>query len=139
MDTPQDFASLEHKLLNEHHDEYAAFTRLILSLAVGSFSLLAALSPSLLASASADKLAKAAFPLLLVSILAGLLVQHRIMMNPQWHLELARKLISQRAPDDQGPIELRRRPSMLERWFYRVQVLSFLAAFIVLSIFMVLG
>lgn len=91
MEPHQNFLSLEHKLLNQHHDDYAAFTRLILSLAVGSFSLLAALSDKLLSADAFLAFAKAAFPLLFISILAGLFVQHRIMMNPQWHLEEARE------------------------------------------------
>jgi hypothetical protein len=133
------FTSLEHKLLNQHHDEYTTFTRLILSLAVGSFSLLAALSSNLLTNANSDAFAKATFPILLVSILAGLFVQHRIMMNPIWHLERACELVDQQNPNDATPIKLRRNPSKLEYWFYRVQVLSFLAAFVVLSIFMLCG
>jgi hypothetical protein len=139
MNSSQTFADLEYKLLNQHHDEYAAFTRLILSLAVGSFSLLAALSGTLFANANAIAFGKAAFPFLLVSILSGILVQHRIMMNPKWHLEDAAKLMAQRKADDPSPIELRRRPSHVERWFFRIHVSSFLAAFVTLSVFMFLG
>src|SRR5487761_128289 len=140
MDPHRSFLSLEHKLLNQHHDDYAAFTRLILSLAVGSFTLLAALSVKLLTANEFASFAKAAFPLLLISILAGLLVQHRIMMNPQWHLEEARKLIAEsEARGNNEPIVLRRKPSILERWFYRIQVLTFLSSFIVLAIYLVVA
>ncbi len=119
MEPHQSFLSLEHKLLNQHHDDYATFTRLVLSLAVGSFSLLAALSDKLLTATEFASFAKAAFPLQLVSILAGLFVQHRIMMNPQWNLEEARKLVADcEARGKAQPIVLRRKPSILERWFY---------------------
>jgi hypothetical protein len=131
----QTFFELEHKLLNQHHDHYVSFTRLVLSLAVGSFSLLAAFRQSLLSSERFEDLAWTAFPLLLVSILAGLLVQHRIMMNPIFHLRHAKALAD--ASTDEVAIEVRRKPSGLEMWFYRIQVLAFLFAFIVLSVYLV--
>jgi hypothetical protein len=134
---PQSFLALEHKLLNQHHDHYVAFTRLVLSLAAGSFSLLAVLGRNLLQGAGETELAKAAFPLLLLSILAGLFVQHRIMLGPQIHLADARaQLAEKERRGDNSPIELRRRPSLLERFFYRVQMVSFFAAFAVLALFM---
>lgn len=133
----QSFFELEQKLLNEHHGHYVTFTRLVLSLAVGCFALLAALRETLIASATHLLFVQLAYPMLLVSILSGLLVQHRIMMNPIWHLDTAKARQEESVKTgDASPVELRRRPSAMERWIYRVQVASFVGAFLVLALYL---
>lgn len=126
----QTFSELEHKLLNQHHDHYVAFSRLLLSLATGAFALLAAFRTDVVLDSAYRNLALTAFPCLLVSVLAGILVQHRIMMNPIWHLDHARDLMKRAEADE--PVEIRRRPSRLEMFAYRVQALAFIGSFLAL-------
>ena len=134
---PQDFVK---RTLDHHFEQYLAFTRLILSLATGSFSLFAALSGTLLSSAQYVALAKAALPLLLVSMLSGVLVQYRIVFRPLRDLDRFQRL--QQAALDKGEtdqsIYLRKTPSLVEMVSFRVQVGSFVVAFILLSAYAVL-
>jgi len=128
---------LRHKLLNQHHEHYVSFTRLVLTLATASFSLLAAFRESLLSSVGYSTFVTAAFPALLVSILAGVFVQHRIMMNPLWHLDEAHRLSAdQEVKGTNEPVELRRAPTSAEGFFYRLQLFSFVLAFILLAAFL---
>ena len=135
----QTLDDLEKKLLDQHHEQYLAFTRLILTLSTGSFSLLASLSGNFLSSAQYTGVAKTALPLLFVSMLAGIFVQHRIMMRPLADLNkaqfLAHKAESERSTD---PIKLRRQPSTYELLFYKIQMVSFLGAFIFLGTYALL-
>jgi len=137
VSSPQHLFDLRHKLLNQHHEHYVSFTRLILTLATASFSLLAAFRDTLLSGAGYSGFITAAFPALLVSILAGVFVQHRIMMNPLWHLDEAHRLSNEQ--EKQGasdPVELRRKPTAAESVFYRVQLFSFVLAFVLLAAFL---
>lgn len=134
---PEDF---KKRTLDEHFVQYLAFTRLILSLATGSFSLFAALSGVLLSSTQYVCLAKVALPLLLVSMLSGILVQYRIVCRPLRDLDKFLQLQQgalERGEIDQ-PIFLRKLPSLVEKIFFRVQVGSFVLAFILLAFYVAL-
>jgi len=125
--------AVRKKYLDQHFEQYVAFTRLLLSLATGSFSLLAAFSGNLLSSAQYVALAKTSFPLLLVSMLCGLFVQYRLVTRPLRDLaEVDRLLEHAERTGSQEPIIHRRVPSRLERLFFQCQALSFLSAFILL-------
>ncbi|HLP97305.1 MAG TPA: hypothetical protein VK149_02550 [Sideroxyarcus sp.] len=134
---PQDFVK---RTLDHHFEQYLAFTRLILSLATGSFSLFTALSGTLLSSAQYVALAKAALPLLLVSMLSGVLVQYRIVHRPLRDLEKFEMLRQDALVKGEidMPILFRKLPSAIEQLFFRVQVASFVIAFILLSCYAVL-
>lgn len=133
---PQTHLELEHKLLNQHHDHYVSFSRLLLSLSTGSFTLLAAFQDSLIDASAKTTASKLVFPLLLASILFGVLVQHRIVMNPLRHLRFADTQLKQAA--EKGPEEvviLRRRPSRSERVFFWCQEATFAASFVVIAFY----
>lgn len=125
----QTFDDLEHKLLNQHGDEYKAFTRLLLTISIACITILASVQSDggwLYATASL---------LLFLSVLFGVLVQHRIMMNPIYHLEDAAEQV--RVAEESGsdePIKIRRRPTKIEQVFYRLQASSFVAAFLFLAL-----
>ena len=120
---------LEYQLLNQHGEEYKAFTRLLLTLSVACMTILASVKDL------EGIFHTVAFSLLFLSVLAGLLVQHRIMMNPlyQQH-ELTKKWEEAVANDDGSPIMLRRAPSKIERLFYRIQAVAFMLSFMCLAI-----
>ena len=134
---PQDFLK---RTLDHHFEQYLVFTRLILSLATVSFSLFAALSGTLLSSAQYVALAKAAPPLLLVSILSGVLVQYRIVYRPLRDLERFEVLRQEALAkgETETPILFRKLPSFVEQAAFRVQIGSFVVAFILLSCYAVL-
>ena len=72
-------------------------------------------------------------------LLIGILVQHRIMMNPIYHLEIARAQIEEaEKKGSTEPVVLRRKPSKLEQYFYRLQTISFVFAFFMLSMYFVI-
>ena len=129
----QSFFELEQKLLNEHGSEYNSFTRLLLTITVACITILASTK-----AASPNILFIVAFVLLFISLLFGILVQHRIMMNPIYHLELAQKQLEEaEKAGSSEPINLRRKPSKLEEWFYRLQAASFVLAFFMLAVYFV--
>lgn len=125
----QTFDELEHKLLNQHGDEYKAFTRLLLTISVACITILASVK------SDSGWIYLSASLLLFLSVLFGVLVQHRIMMNPIYHLEDAAKLVreSEESGSDE-PVKIRRRPTKIERVFYRLQATSFVAAFLLLAL-----
>lgn len=104
----QTFDELEHKLLNQHGDEYKAFTRLLLTISVACITILASVK------SDSGWLYLTASLLLFLSVLFGVLVQHRIMMNPIYHLEDAAKLVreSEESGSDE-PVKIRRRPTKI--------------------------
>lgn len=125
----QTFDDLEHKLLNQHGDEYKAFTRLLLTISIACITILASVK------SDGGWLYLTASMLLFLSVLFGVLVQHRIMMNPMYHLEDAAEQV--RKAEELGsdaPIKIRRRPTKIERVFYRLQASSFVAAFLFLAL-----
>jgi hypothetical protein len=133
----QTFDELEKKLLDEHHVEYKAFTRLLLSLTVASLTLLAALLPVV---GSITTLSILCLLLLLASIASGIIVQHQIMMAPMQHLVSARAMSGAvESNEDEQPLKLRRQPSKLSQRFYKVQVFTFAVAFVFLSSYAFFG
>jgi len=139
MAEPSDPDDFRKRTLDHHFEQYLAFTRLILTLATGSFSMFAALSGTLLSSTQYVALAKAALPLLLVSMLSGVLVQYRVVYRPLRDLEKFDKLQQAAlAQEKYEPIYFRKLPSSVERAAFRVQVGSFVLAFILLSCYAVL-
>lgn len=135
----QTFEDLEKKLLDQHHEQYLAFTRLVLTLSTGSFSLLASLSGNFLSSSQYIGVAKTALPLLFVSMLSGVLVQHRVMTAPINDLNRAKALVDKAASEGKtDPIKLWRKPTNVEQIFYKIQLVSFLSAFICLGAYTLL-
>lgn len=127
----QTFEELEKKLLDQHHAEHKTFTRLLLSLAVASLTLLAALLPI---ANTVNIMSVLCLLFLFVSIASGVGVQHQIMMAPIRHLEIARQ--ANLAAEEEGseePVKLRRPPSNLGWLLYKVQALTFAAALLFLS------
>lgn len=125
----QTFDDLEHKLLNQHGDEYKAFTRLLLTISIACITILASVQ------SDGGWLYVTASLLLFLSVLFGVLVQHRIMMNPIYHLEDAAEQMREAEESGSGePIKIRRRPTKIERVFYRLQAFSFVAAFLFLAL-----
>lgn len=125
----QTFDDLEHKLLNQHGDEYKAFTRLLLTISIACITILASVQ------SDGGWLYVTASLLLFLSVFFGVLVQHRIMMNPIYHLEDAAKQV--REAEESGsdePIKIRRTPTEVEQVFYRLQASSFVAAFLFLAL-----
>lgn len=125
----QTFDDLEHKLLNQHGDEYKAFTRLLLTISIACITILASVKTD------TGWLYVAASVLLFLSVLFGVLVQHRIMMNPIYHLEDAAEQV--RKAEESGSddaVKIWRRPTKIEQVFYRLQASSFVAAFLLLAL-----
>lgn len=137
MSDPDDF---KKRTLDHHFEQYLAFTRLILSLSTGSFSLIAALSGNLLSSAQYVLLAKVSLPLLLVSMLSGVLVQYRVVYRPLHDLEKFDKLQQEALSkgETETPILFRKLPSFVEQVAFRIQIGSFVLAFVLLSAYAVL-
>ncbi|NMH58705.1 hypothetical protein [Alteromonas ponticola] len=128
----QDFRELEYKLLNQHHQEYCAFTRLLLTITVACITIMAA------TSTTKNWYFTISFSLLFSSLLFGILVQHRIMMTPIYHLEDAQnKMNAALKNSSSGAIEIRRKPTKLEQWFYRSQMVCFVMAFFMLALYFV--
>lgn len=137
-----DIDDFRKRALDEHFEQYFAFTRLILSLATGSFSLFAALSGTLFSNPQYVALAKSALPLLLVSMLSGVLVQYRLFLRPLNDLkmyELLRIKQGHKKAQSENLIIFRRIPSVVERIAFHVQAGSFVLAFILLACQAVFG
>jgi len=125
----QTFDELEHKLLNQHSDEYKAFTRLLLTISIACITILASVKTDV------NWLYVSASVLLFLSVFFGVLVQHRIMMNPIFHLERAAEQMRKATElDSDAPIKVWRKPTKVEQVFYRLQVSSFVAAFLLLAL-----
>lgn len=127
----QTFFELEQKLLNQHHAEFKAFTRLPLSLSVGSITLLIAVLPL---TQSIGFLSKLSLLSLFGSVAFGVLVQHRLMMEPFDHLHHAQTALAVAEENqDESPIELRRKPSITMQRLYKFQLGTFAFSFLLLA------
>ena len=128
----QTFQELERKLLNQHYDSYSSFTKLLLSISVACITLLAT------SSVTGNLMYSASLICLFLSVLFGVIVQHRMMMNPIYHLKQAQKQIEEASKHQtDGEIELRRKPSKIEQYSYRAQAITFVTAFLFLSIYLI--
>lgn len=121
--------------LNEHFERYTAFSRMMLSLAAGSLSLLVALGGQTFAPGRAPWLLAIAFALLCVSVLAGVLVQWRLVFRPfrENQIALAHTARAADRGEPGAPIVLRKTPSLVERLAFQLQTWSFVAAFVALA------
>jgi len=133
----QTFDDLEKKWLDAHHEEYKYFTRLLLTLSIGAMTFLIAFQQQY---AAKDKewrwMALAALSGLLISSAAGLLIQHRLMHNYLERLEKARTLQAAALKSvDGSPIKISQKPTQLEQWYYRIQVTTFFAAYLFLTLY----
>jgi len=128
----QTFFELEQKLLNQHEVEYRAFTRLLLTISIACITLLAS------SGVNGNFMYLSSLVLLFLSVLFGMMVQHRIMMNPIYHLELAKNLLdeAEKAQNQEG-IELRRKPTKIEQYMYRLQAITFVLSFLFLSVYLI--
>ena len=130
------FAELKTQLLNEHHERYVAFTRLLVTLSIAFITLLASSSAS--ANMPASWLFRGAVACQLFSLVFGLIVQHQIMIEPIHHLEDAeRKLPSSREDWDGKAIELRRPPRSTHQYAYKLQMAFFVLSFLLVSGYLV--
>lgn len=133
---PKTIDTLRKQLLDEHHAMYVQFTKQLLTLAAGCLSLLTALSESLFPSSAgpvAELATKIAWPLLLSSMLAGLLVQHRLLQRPIDDLVRAETLAAAQGKESRTLFQFRRPPSRVERHAFQWQLASFVLAFCALS------
>jgi len=127
----------QKKYLDEHYRQYVAFTRLMLSLATGSFSLLATFSDNFFSGSRHAALSEAIFSSLIMSMLAGIFVQHRIVLRPLRDVSVLRLMLEENEGDsEQRPFIQRRLPFLAERIFFNVQMVAFLVAFILLAIYL---
>ena len=127
------FFDLQRQFLNEHHEHYCGFTRLLIALSVAFITVLASSAnmphPSLLV--------KTALVSQLLSLCCGLVVQHQIMHNPLRHLrqiEHAQAQFQASKDPAQAQQEVRRTPSRVERRGYQLQVASFVLSFLLISL-----
>ena len=131
------FFDIRQQFLNEHHEKYCAFTRLLIALSVAFITLLVSSSASI---TTPSFLLKSSLIFQLVSLYFGLVVQHQIMHNPLRHLHQAEELqeLVQENKEEEGPRELRRTPSPLEQICYKLQLTCFVASFLFISTHFVL-
>jgi len=124
----QTFEELEKKLLNEHHDLYVSFTRLLLTLSTGSLTLLVAFrgSTPLQTNDTSNITLILTWSLFIISIITGVLVQYRLMMRPLDDINNAR--ISNENAKDNQPIKLFRKPKKRDWVAFSIQVYTFIFA-----------
>lgn len=126
------FFELRKQFLNEHHEKYCAFTKLLVALSVAFITLLAS-SPQ--STTPPSWLLNGSLVFQLASLFFGLIVQHQIMHDPLKHLDQAEKLqaLAQENEEEMDPIEIRRTPSLLERICYKLQVICFIVSFTLIA------
>ena len=126
------FFELRKQFLNEHHDRYCHFTRLINALSVAFITLLVSLSANI---TPPSWFAKWSLMVQLASLCFGLVVQHQIMHDPLKHLQEVERLrdLAQENEAEARPTEIRRIPSQLERVCYKLQVLCIVVSFVLIT------
>jgi len=133
----QTFEELEKKLLNDHGNEYKTFTRLILSLSIGTLAFLISFQKNIVdESALYGYLSLISLSGFFISSFFGVLVQHRLMMRPLKDLEQAKKRLSSQEGESDLPIRIYRKPELTERIFYKLQIILFLLSFLPLIFFL---
>ena len=126
------FSDLQRQFLNEHHERYCNFTRLLIALSVAFITLLVSLSANI---TPPSWFAKWSLIVQLASLCFGLVVQHQIMHDPLKHLQEAERLreLAQENEAEAEPTEIRRTPSQLERVCYKLQVFCFVVSFVIIT------
>lgn len=116
------------QLTDEHQKEYGSFTRLILTLSVGfiTFS-----SAQLNDAQDLSLMFKMAVAMHAISIICGVLVQYKLMVRP--HEDMQKILDNWEAITTTG-YNLVRNAGLLERTTFFVQLATFLVAFILLVV-----
>ena len=132
---------LKKKLLDEHGDLYRKFTTLILSFSTGAIGLLIAFRSSWIKTTDTYVvLAKVGLALLLVSFIAGIIVQHSNMLRP---LAITRRVdrLAKEAEEKESsdPVEVRREPDVKERIAYKIQIWSFYVAVVIVVIYVLIN
>jgi hypothetical protein len=138
---PLHLHDLEKRYIDAHHDEYKFLTRLILTYSIGALTFLISFYQQYARATGAPQwLAGAALAGLLLSAVAGLVIQHCMMHNYLRWLEEARVAVEDaNRRGDPSPLQLRKRPSRLERVCYKIQIFSFSGSFLLLVVFTVLN
>ena len=130
------FSEIEKQYLDEHHESYVAFTRLLVMLSVAFITLLAAS-----VNVSDSPLFKASIACQLFSLLFGLVVQHQIMTGPIHHLRQAQSAQDLARPKDNHggseAVSTRRPPSKLNQLSYKLQLWSFALSFLLMSWYLI--
>ena len=132
MPAVKTFFDLRRQFLNEHHEKYCGFTRLLIVLSVAFITVLV----SSMSARNPSLLVKASLVCQLLSLCCGLIVQHQIMHNPLRHLHQTKQAQARfLASEDQAQsqIEVRRTPSIFEMIGYKLQVVSFVTSFLLIS------
>lgn len=138
MSTLDTYHRFEGKLLQQHYDEFKSFTRLLLTLSIGGLTFLISFQ-RIFINPTFDYPYLALLPLLglLLSSLAGVIVQHQIMTEPLKSLLHAEKLLEE-APQNEEVKEPKRLYRLPSRWLlisYRTQLTFFILSFIFLLIY----
>lgn len=134
------FNTLEKQLLDEHFKEYQTFTRHLLTISGGCLALLGALSKAASPEATSAHAATAAalsLVLFLISTAAGVGLQHQLARRPIRDRDVALALLLKREqedPENNDPVILQRLPSPTEQRLYKLQLWSFVLAFLALTI-----
>ena len=126
------FFDIRKQFLNEHHERYCNFTRLLIALSVAFITLLVSSSAN---TTPPSWLAKWSLIVQLASLCFGLVVQHQIMHGPLKHLREAERLrdLAQGNEAEAEPTEIRRTPARLEQGCYKLQVLCFVVSFFLIA------
>ncbi|WP_300494698.1 hypothetical protein [uncultured Methylophaga sp.] len=130
------FNEIEKQYLDEHHDDYRGFTRLLITLSVAFITLLIATMENL--TSDSAFYVKISVTFQLASLFFGLVVQHQLMMRPLKQLKKA-AILNQKALkfEDDTQIEMLDQPSMIERISYMLQISSFLISFSLIAFYIV--
>ncbi len=124
---------IRHQFLNEHHERYCTFTKLLIILSVSFITLL--VTARIDSVNGFSMFLKASLVFQLVSLCFGLIVQHQIMTGPLRDLNQVEQLQAQALEnEDDTPMEIRRTPSLKERVSYKLQVVFFILSFVLISI-----
>ena len=127
---------LRKQYLDEHHEQYVAFTRLLVTISVAFLTLLATVIAS--EKMPSSWLFRLSVSSQLISLVFGLIVQHQIMMSTINHLLEVEKAAEEAEAKGEGePVEMRRKPSTIQQIAYRWQLAFFVLSFVLVAGYLV--
>lgn len=141
MQTSQD---LNHKLLNQHHDRLQEWSKHLLTMSAGILGLWAGLQANLpLMPAGWHWAPRLVWASMALSLCAGLWQQWANAMEPLLSARTAAKITQEAALQVQvdapnAPLQLRRPPTRGARIALRLQTISFLCSFLILTVVVML-
>ena len=121
------------KLIEEHSFEYGNFTRLLLTISIAIVTIISS------SKNTVNVFQSISLALLFISVLFGILLQHRIMIEPLEYLRVLEdeyKAFSQNK-DVEGKY-VPRIQSKYQEFFYKVQISSFLISFLILTLSLII-